>query len=92
MKYQVNHYAIIVYDGNANEKKSDLIEMIIYGCMNGKLKNKQIDDIYINKAYSILKEKDITIKSLPRYGNLGLRKKYMKPYVEDNKIFIKIRD
>ena len=30
MKYQVNHYAIIVYDGNANKKKSDLIEMIIY--------------------------------------------------------------
>ena len=28
-----------VYDGNANKKKSDLIEMIIYGCMNGKLKN-----------------------------------------------------
>ena len=27
-----------VYDGNANKKKSDLIEMIIYGCMNGKLK------------------------------------------------------
>ena len=28
-----------VYDGNANKKKSDLIEMTIYGCMNGKLKN-----------------------------------------------------
>ena len=28
-----------VYDGNANKKKSDLIEMILYGCMNGKLKN-----------------------------------------------------
>ena len=23
-----------VYDGNANKKKSDLIEMIVYGCMN----------------------------------------------------------
>ena len=30
-----------VYDGNANEKKSDLIEMIVYGCMNGKLKDKK---------------------------------------------------
>ena len=26
------------YDGNSNKKKSDSIEMIIYGCMNGKLK------------------------------------------------------
>ena len=24
-------------------EKSDLIEMIIYGCMNGKLKNKIVD-------------------------------------------------
>ena len=30
-----------VYDGNANKKKSDLIEMIVYGCMNGKLKNSR---------------------------------------------------
>ena len=34
-----------IYDGNSNKKKSDLIEMIIYGCMNGSLRNKQFDDI-----------------------------------------------
>ena len=28
-----------IYDRNSNKKKSDLIEMIIYGCMNGKLIN-----------------------------------------------------
>ena len=26
-----------IYDGNSNKKKSDLIQMIMYGCMNGKL-------------------------------------------------------
>ena len=36
-----------VYDGNANKKKSDLIEMIVYGCMNGKLKNKVVDEISV---------------------------------------------
>ena len=36
-----------IYDGNANKRKSDLIETIIYGCMNGKLKNKTILDISI---------------------------------------------
>ena len=36
-----------VHDGNANKKKSDLIEMIVYGCMNGKLK-KSI--YYIKRA------------------------------------------
>ena len=39
--------------------------MIIYGCMNGNLRNKTIDDISNNKADTILKEKDISIKSLP---------------------------
>ena len=38
-------------------KKSDLIEMIIYGCMNGKLNNTNFDDISNNKVNTILKEK-----------------------------------
>ena len=29
-----------VYDSNANKKKSDLIEMIVDGCMNDKLKKR----------------------------------------------------
>ena len=82
----------IFYDGNFNKKKSDMIEMIIYRWINGKLKNKRIEDISINKAHNILKEKDISIKSLPGYGNLGLREKDIKPYVENNKSSIKISD
>ena len=66
--------------------------MIIYGCMNGKLKRRIIEDISISKAHSILKEKDITVKSLPGHGNLALRKKDIKLYVEDNKTSIKRND
>ena len=72
-----------VYDGYANKKKSDLIEMIVYGCMNGKLKNKVVDEISVKRAYTILRENNINIKSLPGYGNMGLRKKDIKPYVEN---------
>ena len=72
-----------VYDGNANKKKSDLIEMIVYGCMNGKLKNKIVEDISFNRAITILREHKISIKSLPGNGNMGLRKKDIKPYVEN---------
>ena len=72
-----------VNDGNANKKKSDLIEMIVYGCMNGKLKNKVVDEISVKKAYTILRENNVTVKSLPGYGNMGLRKKDIKPYVEN---------
>ena len=81
-----------IYDGNSNKKKSDLIEMIIYGCMNGNLKNMDINDISNNKVNTILKEKEISIKSLPGYGNLRLRKKDLKSYEENEKCSIKLKD
>ena len=64
-------------------KKSDLIEIIVYGCMNGKLKNKIVEDISFNRAVTVLREHKISIKSLPGYGNMGLRKKDIKPYAEN---------
>ena len=78
-----------IYDGNSNKKKIDLIELIIYGCMNGKLKNMDTNNISNNKVNSILKEKGISIKSLPRYGNLGKRKRDFKSYKENEKSSIK---
>ena len=58
--------------------------MVIYGCINGKINNKIIDDISINKTHSILKENNIVIKLLPDYGNISKRKKDIKSYTEDN--------
>ena len=66
--------------------KSDLIEMIVYGCMNGKLKNKIVEDISFKRALTTLKEHNITIKSLPGNGNKGVRKKDIKPYVENKSV------
>ena len=79
-----------IYDGNCNKKKTDLIEMIVYGCITDKLSKKRIEDISLNKAYTILKEKDISVKSLPGYGNLVLRKKDIKTY--NGTISIKIKE
>ena len=82
-----------VYDGNANKKKSDLIEMKVYGCMNGKLKNKIVEDISLNRAITLLREHKISIKSLPGNGNMRLRKKDIKPYVKsksDGKMAVNI--
>ena len=57
--------------------------MIVYGCINGKLKNKTVEDISLNRSITLLRELKINIKSLPGYGNMGLRKKDIKPYVEN---------
>ena len=73
-----------IYDGSYNKKKSDLIEMVIYGCINDKLKNKIFDDISINKAHSILKENETPIKLPLGYGNISKRIKDIKPYSENN--------
>ena len=61
--------------------------------MNGKLKNKVVDEISVKRAYTILRENNINLKSLPGYGNIRLRKKDIKPYVEnksDSKIAVNI--
>ena len=64
--------------------------MIVYGYITNKVSKEPIKDISINKAMSILKEKDILIKSLPGYGNLGLKKKDIKPFVSE--FSIKLND
>ena len=79
MSYHVKDYVI-----NCNldlymmvmqiKKKSDLIEMIIYGHINNELKNKVIEDISYNKAVKLLKEKNINVKGLPGYGNIDMKK------------------
>ena len=64
--------------------------MIVYEYITNKVSKEPIKDISINKTMSILKEKDILIKSLPGYGNLGLKKKDIKPFVSE--FSIKLND
>ena len=59
--------------------------------MNGNLKNMDINDISNNKVNTILKEEEISIKPLPGYGKLGLRKKDLKSHEENEKRSIKLK-
>ena len=36
-----------IYNGTSPKKKTDLIEMIVYGCMTGTLNKKDLEDISI---------------------------------------------
>ena len=71
-----------IYKGTSPKKKTDLIETIVYGCMTGTLNKKELEDIPIKQANQILNKNNITIDSLPRYGNMGLKKKEIKPCVK----------
>ena len=64
-----------IYTGDAIKKKTDLIEMIIYGCATNKLNKEGIEDISTKHANQLLKRNGIILKSLPGYGNAGLKKK-----------------
>ena len=71
-----------IYKGNSSKKKTDLIEMILYGCITDKLNKKVIEDISTKQANQILNKNKIIVKSLPGYGNAELKKNELKPYVK----------
>ena len=50
-----------IYKGTSPKKKTDLIEMIVYGCMTGTINKKDIEDISINQIKQILNKNNITI-------------------------------
>ena len=57
--------------------------MIVYGCITNTLDKNKIEDISVKQANKILKEKEIILKSLLRYGNERLKKKDIKPFKHD---------
>ena len=67
-----------IYKGTSPKKKTDLIEMIVYGCMIGTLNKKDLEDILIKLANQILNKNNITIDSLSGYENMDLKKKEIK--------------
>ena len=52
-------------------KGTDLIEMIVYGCLTGTLNKKDLQDISIKQPKQILNKNSVTINSLHGHGNTG---------------------
>ena len=63
--------------------------MIVYGCMTGALNKKDLEDMKIKEAKQLLNKNNKAIDSRPGHGNMGLKKKKIKPYVKE-KTFIKV--
>ena len=78
-----------IYKANSTKKKTNLIEMIVYGCITDELNKEGIEDISSKQANEILNKSNITVKSLPGYGNAELKKKDIKTY-DKEKTFIKV--
>ena len=63
-----------IYKGAPSKKKTDLVEIIVYGHIN-KINKIGVEDISKKEANQILRQNKILVKSLPGYGNIGLKKK-----------------
>ena len=50
-----------IYKGTSPKKKTDLIEMIVYGCMTGTINKKGIEDISIKQVKQMLNKNSISI-------------------------------
>ena len=72
-----------IYKGTSPKEKTDLAEMIVYGCMTETLNKKHLKNISIKQAKHILNKSNITINSLTGHANMGLKKKEIKPHVKE---------
>ena len=71
-----NYLGIVeIYDSNSSKSKIDLIEIIVYGYIKGKLKRDGVSDISLSSAFKVLKDKGINVMTLPGYGNMKLERK-----------------
>ena len=43
-----------IYRTNSSKKKTELVEMIVYGCITDKLNKKEIEDISVKEANETL--------------------------------------
>ena len=63
-----------IYKGAPSKKKTDLVEIIVYGHID-KTNKIGVEDISKKEANQILRQNKILVKSLPGYGNTELKKK-----------------
>ena len=78
-----------IYRGNSSKKKTNLVEIIVYGRITNTLDKNKIENISIKEANKIINENKITLKSLPGYGNAELKKKNIVP-CENRKLSIRV--
>ena len=64
-----------IYKGISSKKKTDLEEMIVYGCITDKINKMGLQDITKKEADQILNTNKINIKTLPGSGDMGLKRK-----------------
>ena len=80
-----------IYKGISSKKKTDLVEMVVYGCVTDKINKMRLQYITKKEANQILNANKIKIKTLPGYRNMGLKRKEILACT-NNELSIKVHD
>ena len=72
-----------IYKGTSSKKKTDLVEMIVYGHITDQINKMRMEAISKKETNQILRSNKILVKSLPGYGNIELKRKEI--VASDNK-------
>ena len=80
-----------IYNGTSSKKKTELIEIIVYGHNTDIISKMGLQDITKEEANRKLNKNKIKIKTLPGSGNMELKSKEILPCT-NNEPSIKIHD
>ena len=81
-----------IYKGASSKKKTNLVEMIVYGHITKKINKMNSVDISKTERNQILKQNEINVRLLPRHGNVGRRRQYIVASTNNGKCVIRIRE
>ena len=71
-------------DLQRQKRKTDLVEMVLFGHIIDKLNKMGIEGNTKNEAKQILQRFNIRVRSLLVYGNVGLKRKEILALAEQN--------
>ena len=80
-----------IYKGTSSKKKTDLVEMIVYGHITNKINKMTHVDISKEERNRILKQNEINVRPLVGYDNIVRKRKEIKASTNNNECSIKIR-
>ena len=81
-----------IYRGASSKKKTNLAEMIVYVHMTNKINKMNHVDISKTECSQILKQNEINVRLLPRYVNVGRKRKEIMASTNNSECAIRIHN
>ena len=81
-----------IHKGISSKKKTNLIEMIVYGHITNQINKISPVHISKNERNQILKQNEMNLRTLPGQGNAGQTRKRIMASTDSRECAIRIRE